>query len=177
MTGGKFAPLTIMNNENIDMDSVITYFSTAVTETASDIPGKHHQKKKPCVTTEIFDMCDKRRELRKKRFVPEGSEKFKEVDNSIKRCMKKAKENWIGERCSEMEENLRKNNNKRTQQLLKDLTTVKQGTAVQGDLLRNLYSYFHGTRMDLWIVLRISSKRDLTLCVITNCRTRHLELL
>ena len=50
--------------------------------------------------------------------------------------MKKAKENWIGERCSEMEENLRKNNNKRTQQLLKDLTTVKQGTAVQGDLLR-----------------------------------------
>ena len=74
-------------------------------------------------------MCDKRRELRKKRFVPEGSEKFKEVDNSIKRCMKKAKENWIGERCSEMEENLRKNNNKRTQQLLKDLTTVKQGKA------------------------------------------------
>ena len=25
-------------------------------------------------------------------------------------CMKKAKENWIGEQCSEIEENLRKNN-------------------------------------------------------------------
>ena len=41
--------------------------------------------------------------------------------------MKKAKENWIGEQCSEIEENLRKNNNKRAYQLVKDLTTVKQG--------------------------------------------------
>ena len=51
MIGGKFAPLTIMSNEDTDIDSLITTFNTAVTETASDIPGKHHQKKKPCVTT------------------------------------------------------------------------------------------------------------------------------
>ena len=43
--------------------------------------------------------------------------------------MKKATENWIGEQCSEIEENLRKNNSKRAYQLLKDLTTVKQGKA------------------------------------------------
>ena len=46
MTGGKFAPLTIMNNEDTDMDSVITTFNTAVTETASEILGKHRQKKR-----------------------------------------------------------------------------------------------------------------------------------
>ena len=40
-----------------------------------------------------------------------------------------AKENWIGEQCSETEENLRKNNSKRAYQLLKNLTTVKQGKA------------------------------------------------
>ena len=47
--------------------------------------------------------------------------------------MKKAKENWIGKRCSEIEENLRKKNSKRAYQLVKDLTTVKQGktTTVQ----------------------------------------------
>ena len=44
-----------------------------------------------------------------KRFEPEGSEKYREVNNNIKRCMKKAKENWIGKQCSEIEENLRKN--------------------------------------------------------------------
>ena len=43
--------------------------------------------------------------------------------------MKKAKENWIGEQCSENEENLRKNNSKRSYQLVTDLTTVKQGKA------------------------------------------------
>ena len=43
--------------------------------------------------------------------------------------MKRAKENWIGEQCSEIGENLRKNNSKRAYQLVKDLTTVKQGKA------------------------------------------------
>ena len=76
---------------------MITTFNTAVTETASEILGKHCQKKKTWVTAEILDLCDKRRELRKKRFEHEGSEKYKEVNNTIKRCMKKAKENWIGE--------------------------------------------------------------------------------
>ena len=52
-----------------------------------------------------------------------------EVNNNIRRCMKKAKENWTGEQCSEIEANLRKNNSKRAYQLVKDLTTVKQGKA------------------------------------------------
>ena len=101
------------------MDSMVTTFNTAVTEKASEILGKHRQKKKkktkqqqqqqpPWVTAEILDLCDKRRELRKKRFEPEGSEKYKEVNNNIKRCTKKAKANWIGEQGSEIEENLRK---------------------------------------------------------------------
>ena len=67
--------------------------------------------------------------LTKKRFEPEASEKCKKVDNSIKRCMKKAKGNWIGEQCSEIEENLRKNNSQRAYRLVEDLTTVKQEKA------------------------------------------------
>ena len=68
----------------------------------------------------------------KERFEPEVSEKYKEVNNNIKWCMKKAKENcinWIGEQCSEIEENPRKNNSKRAYRLVRDLTTVKQGKA------------------------------------------------
>ena len=88
---------------------MITTFNTAVTETASEIRGNHRQKKKHWITAEILDLCDKRRELRKKRFEPERSEKYKEVNNNIKRCMK----------YQEVHE--------------KDLTTVKQGkvTTVQ----------------------------------------------
>ena len=68
--------------------------------------------------------------MRKKRFEPEGSEKYREVNNNIKRCMKKAKENWIGEQCSEIEKNLREDHSKRAYQLVKDFTTVKQGKAI-----------------------------------------------
>ena len=122
MIGGRFASLTIMSNKDTDTDSIITTFNTAVTETAIEILDKHRPKEKLWITAEIRDLCDKRRELRKKRFEPEGSEKYKEVNNNIKRCMKKAKENWIGEQCSEIEENLRKNNSKRAYHLVKATT-------------------------------------------------------
>ena len=46
MLDGKFAPPTIMSNEDTDTDSMITTFNTAVTETASEILGKHRQEKK-----------------------------------------------------------------------------------------------------------------------------------
>ena len=46
MIGGKFVPLTIMNNEDTDMNSMITTLNTAVTKTAGEILGKHRQKKR-----------------------------------------------------------------------------------------------------------------------------------
>ena len=107
MIGGRFAPLTITNSEDADLDSVITTFNTAVTKTASKIIDKRRQKRKPWITTDILDLCNKRREPRKKRFEPGGSEKYEEVNSNIRRCVekKKAKENWIGEQCGEIEEN------------------------------------------------------------------------
>ena len=91
MIGGRFAPLTIMSNEDTNKYSMITTFNTAVTETASEILGKHRQKRNPWITAEILDLCDKRRELRKKRFEPEGSEKHKEVNSNTKTFTKKCK--------------------------------------------------------------------------------------
>ena len=105
---------------------MITTVNTVVTETASEILGKHRQKKKILGHCRILALCNKRREQRKKRFEPEGSEKYKGMNN-IKRCIKRAKEIWIEEQCIETEENLRKNNGKRAYQFVKHLTTVKQG--------------------------------------------------
>ena len=61
MIGGRFAPVTTMSNEDTDIDSMITTFNTAVTETAGEILGNHRQNKKPWITAEILDLCDKRR--------------------------------------------------------------------------------------------------------------------
>ena len=48
--------------------------------------------------------------------------------------MKMAKETWIRGQCQEVEACLRKNNSKKAYQLVKDLTTEKQGksTNIQG---------------------------------------------
>ena len=95
MIGGNFAPLIIMDNQDTDLDSMITTFNTAEIETALRSLANNVRRRKTRVTAEILDLCGKRRELRKKRFEPEGSDIYKEVNNNIKRCMKKTKENWI----------------------------------------------------------------------------------
>ena len=68
MIGGRFAPLTIMSNEDTDIESMITTFNTEVTETASEILGKHRQKKKTTwITAEILDLCDKKKRIEKEK--------------------------------------------------------------------------------------------------------------
>ena len=66
MIGGKFAALSILDADGIDMEMFIDTFNTAVTNTASEILGKHRPVKKPWVTADLLDQYDKRRELKKK---------------------------------------------------------------------------------------------------------------
>ena len=127
MIGGKFAPLTILDADETDMDTLISTFNTAVTETASEILGKQRIIKKPWVTADVLDLCDKRRELKKNKSDAEGAKQYGAVNQQVKKGMKKAKENWIEEQCQNIEENLKKNNSKKAYQLVKDLTSTKQG--------------------------------------------------
>ena len=96
MIGGMVAPLTIMSNDDTDIDSMITTFNTAVTETVSEIFGKHCKKKKTLGHCRNSWSVRPKKGTEKKRVEPEGSEKYKKVNKNIKRYMKKAKENWIG---------------------------------------------------------------------------------
>ena len=48
--GGKFAPLIGLSHEDMDMDTIITTYNTAVTDAASEILGKERRRKKPWVT-------------------------------------------------------------------------------------------------------------------------------
>ena len=66
--GGKFTPLIGLSDEDMDMDTMITTYNTAVTDAASEILGKEHRRKKPWVTKDVLDLCDERRDLNKKRY-------------------------------------------------------------------------------------------------------------
>ena len=45
--GGKFAPFIGLSDEDMDMDTMITTYNTAVTDAASEILGKERRRKKP----------------------------------------------------------------------------------------------------------------------------------
>ena len=46
MVGGKFAPLTGLRDEDMDIDTMITTYNTAVTAAASEISGKERRREK-----------------------------------------------------------------------------------------------------------------------------------
>ena len=127
--GGRFAPLATLVDEDANLDSKVTHFNKAVTDTVGELLGKQCQKRKPCVTPEILDLCDHRRDLKKKGGEPEGAKDYREIKRKIRTEMKMAKETWIEGQCQEVEACLRKNNSKKAymNQLVKDLTTEKQG--------------------------------------------------
>ena len=100
-------------------------FNTAIIETAKEILGKHQRPNKPWVTTKILEMCDKRRELKKNKKNPEGNKKYKEVNNKIRSELRKAKELWIEQQCTEIEQCLERNSTKKAYQVTKYLTTRK----------------------------------------------------
>ena len=66
-------------------------------------------------------------DLKKKRYEAEGAKEYREANRRIQKAVKKAKEDWTGAQCEEIETCLNKNNSKRAYQLVKDLTSEKQG--------------------------------------------------
>ena len=127
MIGGKFAPLVGLRDEDLDIDTMMTTYNTAVTDAASEVLGKERHRRMSWVTKDALDLCDERRDLRKKRYEADGAKEYREANKRIQKAVKRAKEDWIGAQCEEIETCLNKNNNKRAYRLLEDLTSEKQG--------------------------------------------------
>ena len=53
------------------------------------ILGKERRRKKPLVTTDVLDLCDERRDLKKKRYEAEGEKEYREADRRIQKAVKK----------------------------------------------------------------------------------------
>ena len=65
--------------------------------------------------------------MKKKRHEAKGTKEHREANGMIQRAVKEAKEDRIGAQCEETETCLNKYNSKRAYQLVKDLTSEKQG--------------------------------------------------
>ena len=103
MIGGKFAPLIGLSDEDMHIDIMITTYNTAVTDATSEILGKERRRKRPWVTKDVLDLCDERRDLKKKQYKIEGTKEYREANRWIQKAVKKAKEDWIDAQCKEIE--------------------------------------------------------------------------
>ena len=65
--GGRFAPIATLVDEDADLDSMVSHFNKAVTDTAAELLGKQRRKRKPWVTPEILDLCDLQKKERRAR--------------------------------------------------------------------------------------------------------------
>ena len=52
--GGKFAPLTGLRDEDMNINTMITTYNTAVIDAVSEILGEERHRKKPWVTLNIW---------------------------------------------------------------------------------------------------------------------------
>ena len=94
-----------------------------MTDTSTEILGKHREKKKKWITNELMDMCDLRRELKKTKCEPGST--YKQINNTIKKEMRIAKEIWINNKCTDIGECLIRNNTKKAYQIVNELTKKK----------------------------------------------------
>ena len=75
--GGKFAPRIDLRNDDMDIHTMITTYKTALTDEASEILGKERRRKKPWITRDVLDLCDKRRHLKKRWHEAEGPKAYR----------------------------------------------------------------------------------------------------
>ena len=124
---GKLAPLIGLRDEDMGINTMITTYNTAVTNAASGILEKERRRKKLWVTKDVLGLSDERRDLKKKWYEAERAKEYREANKRIQKAVKKAKEDWICAQCEEIETCLNKNNSEGAYQLVKDLTSEKQG--------------------------------------------------
>ena len=67
MIGGKFALLIGLRDEDMDIHTMLTTYNTAVTDADGKILEKKRSRKKLWVTKDVLDLCDERRNFKKKR--------------------------------------------------------------------------------------------------------------
>ena len=81
--GRKFAPLIGLRDEDMEINTMITSYNKVVTDAASEVLGKEGGRKKPWVTRDVLDLCEERRDLKKKQNETEGAKDCKQEDSEV----------------------------------------------------------------------------------------------
>ena len=119
----KFAPLMLIQAEEQQPQALCDKFTTGITETAKSILGKRRKTRRPWITKEVLESCDRRRELRRKKNEgKEQLEEYREANKTVRRLLRKAKEEWAEEQANLVESSFESNNARKVFKTIKNLT-------------------------------------------------------
>ncbi|GFR84346.1 RNA-directed DNA polymerase from mobile element jockey-like [Elysia marginata] len=95
--------------------------------TAEEVLGRKRRTIQPWVTNEVLDLCDKRRELCKRKFGSNvAMENYQLANKAVRKKMKEAKEKWIDDQCVAIEQGISSGKSKQAFSTLKMLTMTFQ---------------------------------------------------
>ena len=138
--GGKFAALSLLDNV---IDTMSGNINHVLLSAAEEILGPHRRKNKPWVTNDILDLCDKRRESKKRKHLDEEERiLYQQANTEVRKGMRKAKEQWVYDQCLDIDIGMANGNLKNAFNTLKLLTKNNQtkSTAIEdkhGELITN----------------------------------------
>ena len=122
--GGRFAALSLLDK---DINELTSNFNEVMKDAAEEVLGRKRKKKQAWMTDEILDLCDKRRELKQRKYKSQkDAEEYSKANKEVRKGIEKAKEDWITEQCSKVEEGMKRGNSKAAYDTLKNLTKTQQ---------------------------------------------------
>ncbi|MEW8544550.1 MAG: hypothetical protein AB2693_13560 [Candidatus Thiodiazotropha sp.] len=86
----------------MDIDTMITTYNTAGTDTACKILGTKRCRIKPWAARGNSDLCDNRRDFKKRQCDAEGAKEYSKANKRIQTAVKKPKADWIAIQCVEI---------------------------------------------------------------------------
>ena len=98
--GGKFAVPCVLDS---DIDTHANSLKEVLLATVEGVIGRQKTKIQPWVTNDVLDLCDQREQLKQKCTSTVAGLENRKVNGQIRRKMKAAKEEWIGEQWKSIE--------------------------------------------------------------------------
>ena len=72
----------------MDIDTMITTYNTALTDAVKEILGKERFRQKPSSIKDVLDLCDERRDMKKRRYEAKDTKAYKEANKGIQKAVK-----------------------------------------------------------------------------------------
>ena len=86
---------------DLDVDTMINTYNSAVTDSVGEILGKERCRKKLWVTRDVLDLCDERGKLKKRQYEAEEEKNIGKLIR-IQKAVKKPKKDWVGAQCEKI---------------------------------------------------------------------------